>query len=250
MGRKILLFLFVTLSGLAWTGAGFGQTKNSTVERRILASTLRIEIETWIVYIEGQGYTSMFGDGHGTVMDGRYLVTHNHFRFPLQEMLKDKHESEFATITLFQADGRQIWQGPLKVTNLAFPDSETLVLEFEGESGVGLFETLDVPSADFAALPPVKAGMEVAQVNWDGNQAYIQWTTVEAVGRRGDTPVMKLADCLIPGSSGGGVFVNGVHVANNWSRSLGCDEATSNEAQDYSVAALNSAELLLGLMAE
>jgi hypothetical protein len=84
----------------------------------------------------------------------------------------------------------------------------------------------------------------VAQINWDKNTAYVQWTIVESVDQKDETAVMKLNSCLVPGSSGGGVFVNGVHIANNWSRSVGCGDSPSNEIQPYSLAALNTTELL------
>jgi hypothetical protein len=75
------------------------------MEQRILSTTLRIEIETWIIYVEGQGYTTLSSNGHGTVMDGRYLLTHNHFVLPLLELLADDVDGEFATVTLYSADG-------------------------------------------------------------------------------------------------------------------------------------------------
>ncbi|MGD2158179.1 MAG: hypothetical protein PVG32_14985 [Anaerolineales bacterium] len=252
MGRKKYLLIVGIISGIAWIGlskpepaSGLGQKRNSATERKILASTLRIKIETWIIYIEGQGYTKLASSGHGTVMDGRYLVTHNHFRVPLVELL-DTFDSEFATVTLYRAGGQQLWQGTLKVADVAVIGSETLVLEFVDENGGGLFESLGVPSAVFTTLSsqPIEEGMEVAQINWDKNTAYVQWTRVESIDQKGDTTVMELSSCLVPGSSGGGVFVNGVHIANNWSRSIGCGESASAEIQPYSLAALNTTELV------
>jgi hypothetical protein len=119
-------------------------------------------------------------------------------------------------------------------------------LEFEDENGGGLFESLGVPSADFATASsqPIEAGMEVAQLNWDKNTAYVQWANVESIYEKGDAEVLELSSCLVPGSSGGGVFVNGVHIANNWSRSIGCGESAAGEIQPYSLAALNTTELV------
>jgi hypothetical protein len=124
--------------------------------------------------------------------------------------------------------------------------SETLLLEFTDNDGRGLFESLGVPSADFMAGEEASVAAEstMAQINWDQNQAHVQWTHVQAVFNEGSTPVVRLADCLIPGASGGGVFLNGAHIANNWSRSVGCGEANYDEALHHSTAALNSAELL------
>ena len=216
------------------------------MEQRILSSTLRIEIRTWIIYVEGEGYATLFSNGHGTVMDGRYLLTHNHFKLPLLELLADEFNGELATITLYTADGNILWQGPLTTAGVVFDDSETLLLEFLDRDGRGLFKSLGIPSAEIVAeeTVPVSTGTTVAQVNWDEDKAYVQWTKVKDVSNDADTPIIDLAECLIPGSSGGGVFLNGEHIANNWSRSMGCIEASDDETLLYSTAALNPVELL------
>lgn len=216
------------------------------MEQTILSTTLRIEIDTWIIYIEGEGYSSLSSNGHGTVMDGRYLLTHNHFRLPLLEMLGGEFDGEFATVRLYTADGNLLWQGPLTTAAVAYDDAETLLLEFRDRDGRELFEKLGIPSAKIAArgTQQVVPGATVAQVNWDNEQAFVQWTEVETAFSDDGTPVLQLADCLVPGSSGGGVFLNGVHIANNWSRSMGCVEGADDGASLYSKAALNSAELL------
>ena len=209
------------------------------MEQTILSATLRIEIKTWIIYLENRGWSSLFSNGHGTVMDGRYLLTHNHFRLPLLELMADD-------ISLYTADGSLLWQGPLTTAAVVYDDSETLLLEFVERNGQGLFQSLGIPSADFATgeSPQASPGATVAQINWDSERAYVQWTQVEAVNREAGTPVVQLADCIIGGSSGGGIFLDGKHIANNWSRSRGCVEESADESQLYSKAALNSAELL------
>jgi hypothetical protein len=81
---------------------------------------------------------------------------------------------------------------------------------------------------DFTAgeTTTVSPGSKVAQINWDLYQAYVQWTEVRVVSNEGDTPVIRLEDCLILGASGGGVFLNGVPIAINWSPSPCCQKAT------------------------
>lgn len=273
MGKKIF-FMIVIASGIAWLSLSGGaiekvlasgpvaamnsinsfmdsqainnEIPNEDLEQSILASTLRIEIRTWIIYVKGQGYTTLSSNGHSTVLEGRYLLTHNHFKLPLLDLLADDFNGELATITLYTADGNFLWRGPLTTAGVAFDDSETLLIEFLDKDGRGLFESLGVPSADFMAgeEAPVAAGSAVAQINWDQNRAFVQWTKVQVVLNEEDTPVVRLADCLIPGASGGGVFINGAHIANNWSRSTGCGKASYDEALHHSTAALNSAELL------
>ena len=56
-------------------------------------------------------------------------------------------------------------------------------------------------------------------------------------------PRLVLADGVLPGASGGGIFFEGVHVANNWQlhERLGTDGAL---LQATTTAALNSQALL------
>ncbi len=86
-------------------------------------------------------------------------------------------------------------------------------------------------------------GKTVAQVNWDEQQAFVQWSSIKAVTTAEGTNVVTVEECLVPGSSGGGVFVDGIHIGNNWFRSQGCIEHNSDISTLYSTAALNSAEI-------
>jgi hypothetical protein len=199
-----------------------------------------------MMYVEGQGYVSYSGDGHGTVIDGRHLVTHNHYQVPLKDLMADDENGELATVTLYKADGQQLWQGPLTAMEVAYEGAETLLFEFQDEDSRGLFEMLGIPPANLDVMPgtSVQVGTEVAQINWDNSQAYVQWTSVEAITEEGHTPVIRLSDCLVPGSSGGGIFVDGVHIANNWSKIDGCDGSTNGVMPFHSTGALNSIELV------
>lgn len=247
MSKQVSLIILIIVSGLAYLCLGEqAAAMDSDIEQRILASTLRIEISTWMMYVEDQGYVSYSGDGHGTVIDGRHLVTHNHFQVPFLDLMAGDENGELATVTLYKANGQQLWQGPLTAMDVAFEDWETSLFEFQDEDGRGLFEALGIPSAEFEVLPQnsVQFGTEVAQINWDNRQAYVQWTKVEAIAKEGDTPVIRLSDCLVPGSSGGGIFVDGVHIANNWSKVDGCDGSANDDMQFQSTGALNSIGLV------
>jgi hypothetical protein len=244
MSKRISLIILIIASGLAYLGLGQqADAMDSDVEQTILASTLRIEINTWMMYVEGQGYVSYSGDGHGTVIDGRHLVTHNHYQVPLLDLMADNKNSELATVTLYKADSQQLWEGPLTAMEVAYEGSETLLFEFQDEDGRGLFERLGVPPANLDVIS-VQVGTEVAQINWDNSRAYVQWTSVEAITKEGETPVIRLSGCLVPGSSGGGIFVDGVHIANNWSKVDGCDGSPNGDMPFQSTGALNSVELV------
>lgn len=269
MVGKVILLTGLIFTGLAYLGLGrwllgseFPGASSSEVlipkssiisdmsrkelEHKILSSTLRIEIKTWITYIEGQGYISYFSNGHGTVVDGSHLLTHNHFRMPLMELLEDETDGELATVKLFTANGELLWHGSLSATGVAVDDSETLLLEFRNREGQGLFNSLGIPSANFISgeSARLRVGKTVAQVNWDEQRAFVQWSTIKAVKSDGGTRVVSVEECLIPGSSGGGVFVDGFHIGNNWFRSQGCIEHNSDGSTRYSTAALNSAEIV------
>jgi hypothetical protein len=81
--------------------------------------------------------------------------------------------------------------------------------------------------------------MEVAQVDWDGVTAHVEWVRVTAVYATGDTPQMELDNFVEQGASGGGVFYEGVHVANTWLRQTERTADSGEVLRQYSIAALN-----------
>ena len=208
------------------------------IEQHILDSTLRIDINSWIMYVEGEGYTHLHGTGHGTVKDGRYLITHNHYGEELTEILRDTAASEALTVTLYRANGERLMQIPGNSMTVVAVDAETLLFDF----GEGVFPELGVASAAFEEWQSLslQPGMEVAQINWDWSQAHVDWVRIDAVTTQEGVPVLQLANCLEYGASGGGVFWQGVHVANNWNRDADCGLEAATDAGSFSRAALNS----------
>lgn len=208
----------------------------------LLASTVRLEImadQSQVANAHGGGIS------HGTVKDGRFMITHNHFGFSLEDMNGESIPG-VTGYALYRADGQTLVRHTaVKPFTVAAVDAEMLVLDFGELGGRGFFEALGVPSADFAASgdwqPAV--GMQLAQVDWDGSQARLEWVTIEEVNVVDGTNVITLSDGLLPGASGGGVFANGRHVANNWS-TVTVEKAGSGEVvRTYSVAALNPAAM-------
>jgi hypothetical protein len=185
------------------------------VVQQILDSTVRIEMHSW-TEVDGQPALTPGRTSHATIKDGRYLVTHNHFRHSLQAT----EESGYVAISLYQVNGEPILQqAPLTVFDVVAQDSATLVLEFTDDAGQGLFASLGLPSANFASRQALalQPGMEVAQVLWNGRYTSLQWTTIEKVVDEG-VPRIELHSTLGAGSSGGGVFWQGQHIGNNLSR--------------------------------
>jgi hypothetical protein len=172
------------------------------LEEDILAVTVRIEMHAQF-YFQGHQKVKV-AYSHATILAGRYLVTHNHFKFSLTETAANGEEG-YIGISLRAADGTLILNNaPLSAFTIVHTDPETLVLEFLNAKGSGLFAAKGLPSADFQV-----------QVN---NFARI-------------------------GSSGGGVFWNGQHIGNNWARNIEENSSTGDITRRYSIIALNSVVL-------
>jgi hypothetical protein len=220
------------------TGAEVNRARME-LEEQILKSTVRIVIRTWVVSPDEKGYLMDNTLGHATLMGDRFLVTHNHFNVPLS--IRGDSEA-YGQVFLFNAAGEKVFQGPLSDFVLVQEDLETLVFAYkEG----GLFETLGFAPAAFidGTSIALEAGMEVAQVDWDGAVTRIDWTSIKEVILEDGVPRLVLADGAMPGASGGGIFHNGSHVANNW-RLEERLESSGEVVSAVTTVALNSAQII------
>lgn len=202
----------------------------------LLASTVRFEIYNWWIQQDGVGAVKRYGVGHGTVKDGRYLVTHNHF----SSVAYGGERPESASLVLFNADGEQIalLSGiELKAVEIS---AETLIIDFGDVNGQGYFDTLNIPSASFAPDNTVliESNEVVAQINWDDTRSFIDWTKIRTVENEDGVLTVVLDNEIVAGASGGGIFLNGQHIANNW-KSVQLLGAAGELVDAYSVAALN-----------
>jgi hypothetical protein len=208
----------------------------------ILASTVRIEWNLWVKENNDAKYSRVDRIAHATVKEGRYLVTHNH-----GEVLgSNAKKKEFNKISVYTADGTLIWpKGPLNTITITVEDEETLMLDFGGYNDQGLFALLGVPSAQFSASEsfPLQPGMEVAQVVWNGSRAYVDWVTINDVVTEGGTPRLELANFVPSGTSGGGEFWKGYHIANTWYNGTVYGDTNGAVSRQFSVAALNSPQV-------
>jgi hypothetical protein len=208
------------------------------VEQQILASTVRLQ---WYVRTRsGDGSRTAAGSiGHGTVKDGRFLVTHNHTKIV---SLSDPEDGQLVEVSITQVNGELVWEGPLAAITIVVEDPKTLVLDFGAYRGEGMLAALGLPSAEFASWEslPLQPGIEVAQVNWDGTTTRVDWVVIDNITTDGDTPSLELANVAVPGASGGGVYWNGAHIANNWYQTSAVDASSETVLQDFTVAALNS----------
>ena len=156
-------------------------------------------------------------------------------------------EEGYIAISLRRADGTLILdQAPLDAFTIVHADAQTLVFEFLNEQDGGLFSSLGLPSADFvdwqdANLQP---GIELAQIDWDGEQAHVDWVQIDAMQLDDNVPQLQVNNFARFGCSGGGIFWNGQHIGNNWARSIEENTATDEITRRYSIVALNSNAVL------
>lgn len=212
-----------------------------TIEEKILASTVQIVVQSWIVDSNEAGFIIDESRGHATVMNDSKLVTHNHFNLPLSIRQQDAGTEAYGTVELLDPKGEKLFQAPLSAFELAWEDQETLVFAYENEDQ---FEALGLKAAEFEAWTalPLQAGMEVAQIDWDGSTTRVDWTTVQEVKLGDGIPRLVLDDGAMPGASGGGIFWQGKHIANNWKLEM-MIEGSGDVVDSVTTVALNSAQV-------
>ena len=210
----------------------------------ILAVTVRIEMHAQY-NLQGYTYTKVH-PSHATIMAGRYLVTHNHFKFSLTETAANGEEG-YISISLRRADGTLILdQAPLDAFTIVHADAQTLVLEFLNPQGIGVFSALGLPSANFANWQVInlQPDIELAQINWNGERAHVDWVQIDTMQLADSVPQLQVNNFARFGCSGGGIFWNGQHIGNNWARNVEENPATDEITRRYSIIALNSSAIL------
>jgi hypothetical protein len=221
--------------------------KCDELETQILASTVRLEWHVWMEKDEGGEYTPIDGSaGHATIKEGRYLVTHNHSVISLS----DPKSGMLTTVSVFTANGKPLWlDAPVEFVSTAAEDVETLVLDFGNYGSKGLFAAFGLSSAEFRSWESLAlhSGEEVAQINWDGKTAHVDWVKVQTIITEHGMPRLELANFVMPGASGGGVFWHGYHIANTWTRESVRNVHSGAVLRRYSVAALNSSRIVAKL---
>jgi hypothetical protein len=216
------------------------------MEARLLDTTVRVVVQSWQVNPAESGYRVQESVGYATVQDGRYLVTHNHFSMLCTPQLAPATAETFTRLIFYDADGEFILAAPLTNFAVAVEATETLVIEMKDESNRKAFASQGVTSAHFEAnhffLVP---GTEVAQVDWNGAKASINWVLIQKVVTATDAPYLLLGNGVIAGASGGGVFWNGSHVATNWGL-VQCPGENRTPMQQFTIAVLDSREVRMG----
>jgi hypothetical protein len=212
------------------------------MEKQILASTVRLEWRFLMKTLANDENTVVdAGMGHGTVQGGRYVVTHNHMGVTFSE----PETAPRVRVSVYTSQGEPIWRdAPLSTISVAGEYTETLVLDFGLYGEKGLWEALGFPSAEFRSWDSIhlQPGTEVAQVNWDGERAFVEWVLVDRVIMGEGLPRIELASRAESGASGAGVFLDGYHIANTWIRITSRRESGTILGH-HTVAALNSPQV-------
>ena len=197
---------------------------------RILASTVRLE------------FNGLDEIGHATVIGGRYLITHNHYSVSA-EALSRGGDGLVTSVSVRKVNGDVVLlKVPLSYFSVEMIAPEVMLLDFREYSGVGFFDSLGLPSAEISSVTDLtlQPGNVVAQIDWDMTTSHVSWARVTAVHAEGSTPYIVLDSFVEQGASGGGVFYNGIHIANNWSRNTDRQAETGEVLGRYSLAALNT----------
>ena len=216
------------------------------IEAQILAATIRIELHTWASF---GGHTKpITTKSHATIMDGKYLVTHNHYKYSLTEQVEAYGDVKgYTGVSLRTTNGRLLIENaPLSSFRIVYEDPATLVFEFLDENDNGLFASNNLASgqfADFYAVP-LEADVELAQIDWDGETAHIDWVNIDNLNLTDQVPQLQVNNFPKKGCSGGGVFWNGIHIGNNWAKNIEQDQASDEITRRYSIIALNTAALV------
>jgi hypothetical protein len=189
-------------------------------EQEILESTVLLKAEWEITTCRNGKCTTtiMVGWSHATILDDHTLITHNHFEPKFWDE-EDFWNRATANFTAYRADGQEI-------TGINYQDSQTYADGPETRALIFGPNSFSSP-ASFAEpgdkLP--KTGSEVAVVTWKGSpgSTAVQWAPMTGIGGRvefGDGTRVENAltvDITVrKGASGGGIFSNGTHIANNY----------------------------------
>ncbi|MCP4417552.1 MAG: hypothetical protein GY805_13090 [Chloroflexi bacterium] len=221
--------------------------KCEEIEKAILNATVRITFHGWIEIDNRDDVERIYGTiSHATVVDGRYLLTHNHFGIPLSQVhVYEQHANRsFTGVSVHRLDGTAVIdRAPLDAFTVIDENGETVMLDFGTVAGEGVFAHAGVASAQVSRSDKVRLhpGTEVAQIDWDrqGNTKII-WTQTQTVYEDNGLPVMRVEHFIELGASGGGVFLNGQHIGNNWGRIIETDLNTGTDRRQLSLVALNS----------
>jgi hypothetical protein len=238
---------FIYISGSCQRPLPWQKEHCQEMEQAILDATVRIVFHGSIEIENGYEVQQIPGTiSHATVVDGRYLLTHNHFGIPLSQVqLYNRHSNGgFQGVSVYRLDGTAVLDhAPLDIFVVTAEKGETVLLDFGTVADEGLFKRADVSSAQVVPSDAVRLvpGTEVAQVDWDRqSHTEVTWTQIQTVYQDDGLPLMQVDHLIESGASGGGVFLNGKHIGNNWGHIIFDNPNRNPVRQRLSLVALNT----------
>ncbi len=256
----LLLLFGIGVTSIGWSKAESGSCARPwpsqveacrQLEQEILGETVRILFHGYVEIDEGYNVRRVNGTlSHATIFAGRYLVTHNHFGIRLsQALLFDQYGSgSFSGVSIYKLDGQPLLDNaPLTSFTVVFEEGETVLLDFGPGNGSGFFAEAGLASAEIATgeSMTLTPGREVAQVDWDpaGNSRVV-WTKIDDLVSEKKVPLARVDHFIELGASGGGLFLDGLHIGNNWSRTTETSVRTGAQTGQFSLVALNTSEIV------
>jgi len=216
------------------------------MEEAILSATVRIVFNGSIELEDGYDTREIKGTiSHATVIDGRYLLTHNHFGIPLSQIqIYNRYaQNSFTGVSVYKLDGSAVLdQVSLDSFTVVSEQGETVLLDFGTTAGEGVFTQAGLGSATAAAAgsKQLAPGMEVALIDWDGQgHTRVVWAEIETIYEDKGLSLMRVDHFIELGASGGGVFLDSQHIGNNWARVTESTLRTGQVIQQDTRVALN-----------
>lgn len=199
----------------------------------ILRSTVRVHLQAWRMVEDESGFYLDESIGHATLRDDNVLVTHNHY--PLLE-----EQDLVISVAFFATDGRPLFFAPLRDFEIRQAGPETLHFVLKHDFLAQKLDESGIIPAQFADWQDLnlQPGSTVAQIDWDGKTSRVDWISIEQVIDSDGVPRLVVDDGVMQGASGGGLFVDGRHIANNW-QSIERLDGAGNLVYSTGVAAFN-----------
>ncbi|NJN53520.1 MAG: RHS repeat-associated core domain-containing protein [Anaerolineae bacterium] len=182
----------------------------SLLEQQILASTILLEFTYQGADACPIGsILSCQAFSHGTIVDDQTLLSHNHF---------DEFKYSISRITLYDSSGNLI-QYNGSVTQRFTEGEQSSTFEFDSS----VFSGQTSATFENNISSGVQVGDEVAVIDWDGanpGSTKVVWANVMSISTYDGVPSLQVDVNVNKGASGGGIFFNGSHIANNTNTGL------------------------------
>ncbi len=217
------------------------------MEQAILDTTVRIVFHGSIEIDDGYDTIQINGTiSHGTVIDGRFLLTHNHFGISLSQIqIYNRHAyKSFTGVSVYRLDGTAVVENaPLDIFTVADENGESVLLDFGTVAGEDIFTQSGVQSAKVA--PSINGRLrpytEIGLIDWDGKtNTRVVWVQIKAIYQENGQTFVQADHFIELGASGGGVFLSDQHIGNNWARMTETDLNTGKVTQKLTLIALNA----------